>query len=290
MAITASLVKELREATGLGMMACKKALQEADGDMEKAIENLRKQGQATAAKRADKAATEGKIGILSDDSSSLIYEVNSETDFVAKNKDFQEFFENLGSVLLKNKPADIKEAKALKSDLFNNESVEAKITDLIGKIGEKITFSRYNLFTKSGSEKIFPYIHGNGKIGVMVKIETKADESESLTRVGKDLAMQVAAAKPAAVTEHGLDQEMIEKEKDIYREQAKNSGKPEKIWENIINGRMKKYFKQIVLMQQEFIKDPDLSIEEYLKGAEKEIGKEIKVKDFIRYELGQSSQ
>ncbi len=290
MSISASLVMKLREATGLGMMTCKKALTEVDGDMEKAVENLRKQGQATATKRADRAAKEGKVSIVSKDSDTLIYEVNSETDFVARNEDFLEFVSSLGEIILEGKPADMEATMGLTSSLFNDQTVEAKTLELVGKIGEKISPRRFKVITVDPEkEKTFSYIHGNGKIGVVVTIETdKKDvlESSIVADLGKDMAMQVAASKPVAISREKMATDVVEKEKEIYLSQVQSSGKPEKIWDKIVEGKLNKFFKQVVLVEQEFIKDTDISVDGRIKQVEKESDATLTVSSYIRYELG----
>ncbi len=290
MSISASMVMKLREATGLGMMACKKALIEADGDMEKAIENLRKQGQATATKRAGKAAKEGKIDIIKEGNDTLVFEVNSETDFVARNDDFLAFVADLGKVLLEKKPTDMESAMTLTSPRFNDQSVEAKTLELVGKIGEKISPRRFRIVTTDAAkERAFSYIHGQGKIGVVVVLSSdKADvlESGELADLGKDCAMQVAASKPAAIDRDSVDADLVAKEREIYLGQVQNSGKPEKIWDKIVDGKMNKYYKQVALVEQEFIKDTDICVADRIKQVEKEKDASISVVSFVRFELG----
>lgn len=288
MEITAAQVKELREKTGIGMMICKQALIENNGDMELAIESLRKQGQATAAKRAGKAVKQGTVAIVADTACSILYEVNSETDFVARNDDFVEFIKTLGTVLLAQKPADITAAKACKAAELGGQTVDGRVTELIGKIGENITFRRYHkLDADPANERIFSYIHGGGKIGVVVKMSATAGlDSEELALLGKDLAMQVTAANPMAVDRDHVPAEVLSKEKDIYFTQAQTSGKPEKIWDKIVEGKMAKFFQEMTLIEQAFIKTPDISVTDRIKETEKALGATIKVLGFIRYELG----
>lgn len=290
MEIKAPQVIKLRESTGLGMMTCKKALIEADGDMEMAIDNLRKQGQMTAAKRAGRVAKEGKVSIVIKDSDALIYEVNSETDFVARNKDFLSFVENLGKIIIDKKPADMEKTMALTSPLFEDQTIEAKILEIIGKIGEKISFRRFKLIsTDPTKERAVSYIHGNGKIGVLVVISADKSElldSQSIADLGKDLAMQITALKPIAVTRENMPKEIIEKEREIYLSQVKSSGKPEKIWDKIVTGKLNKFFKQTALLEQEFIKDSDSTVTDRIKLVEKENEIKINVSSFVRFELG----
>lgn len=290
MNIKASQVIKLRESTGLGMMTCKKALIETDGDMEKAIDNLRKQGQLTAAKRASRSAKEGKVSIIIKGSDALIYEVNSETDFVARNKDFLSFVENLGNIIVEKKPADMEKAVALTSPLFEGQTVEAKILEIIGRIGEKISFRRFKLISIDPTkERALSYIHSNGKIGVLVIITIDKSElldSQSIADLGKDIAMQVAALKPIAVNREGVPKEIIEKEREIYLSQVKSSKKPEKIWDKIVDGKLNKFFKQSSLLEQDFIKDTDITVTDRIKQVEKENELKIDVSSFIRFELG----
>ena len=290
MTITASQVMKLREATGLGMMTCKKALTEADGDMDKAIDNLRKQGQMTAAKRAGRAAKEGKVCVLIKDTDALVYEVNSETDFVARNDDFLNFVETLGTVLLEKKPADLDSAMALTSPQFADQTVEAKILEIMGKIGEKISFRRFKLISIDQSkERAFSYVHGNGKIGVIVLITADKSEildSPAIADLGKDCAMQVAASKPVEVNRESIPQEIVAKEKEIYLSQVKSSGKPEKIWDKIVDGKLNKFFRQASLLEQEFIKDTDITVTDRIKQVEKESESTVTVSSFVRFELG----
>jgi elongation factor Ts len=291
--ITAENVKELREKTGLGMMVCKKALTEANGNMEVAIENLRKQGQATMEKRAGKAANEGKISIVESGNAIIMYEVNSETDFVARNDDFVAFSEALGSLLLDKQPSTLEEANALAMPSFGGISVADKLIELTGKIGEKIGFRRFAIIKSEGANQaLFCYSHGT-RIGVVVKLwaaKPEALSSEAASSLGKDLAMQVAAANPIAVSIDQIPAELVAKEKDIYFTQAQTSGKPEKIWDKIVEGKLSKFYKDIVLVEQEFIKDPDLSVSNRIEQAAKECGSELKAVAFVRYELGGGEQ
>jgi elongation factor Ts len=259
-----------------------------NGDMELAIESLRKQGQATAAKRAGKAVKQGTVSVVADTGCSILYEVNSETDFVARNDDFVEFITTLGTVLLAQKPADIAAAKACCAPEFGGQTVDDRLTELIGKIGENITFRRYRrLDADVASERIFSYVHGNGKIGVLVKLSSTAGpDSEELALLGKDLAMQVTAANPMAVDRDHVAADVLAKEKEIYFTQAQASGKPEKIWDKIVEGKMAKFFQEMTLVEQAFIKTPDVSVTDRIKETEKALGATIKVLDFIRFELG----
>jgi elongation factor Ts len=288
MEVSAAVVKELRDKTGLGMMICKQAIIDANGDMAVAIENLRKQGQATAVKRADKAAKEGKVTIVSDAKTACVYEVNSETDFVARNDDFVAFVDTLGKVLIEKKPADITAAKAIVDPSMGNITVEARVTELIGKIGENIMFRRYaKIDASNANEKLFTYNHGNGKIGVVVKLTaTAGHDSAAMADLGKDLAMQVAASNPMAADSDAISPDVIAKEKEIYFTQAQTSGKPEKIWDKIVEGKLVKFFQEVTLVGQPFVKNPEISITQRIAETEKELNTKIKVLSFVRMERG----
>lgn len=290
MGITASQVMKLREATGLGMMTCKKALIETDGNMEKAIDNLRKQGQATAAKRAGKAANEGKVEILIKEKDALIYEVNSETDFVARNEDFLKFVTDLGAIITDNKPGDIKEALTITSPLFNNQTIEAKTLEFVGKIGEKISLRRFRLVSYDPTkQKVFSYIHGDGKIGVMVIIDSELEKLEDtlFMELGKDMAMQIAASKPLSADRQNVPGKTLNKEKEIFEAQVASSGKPEKIWDKIVEGKINKFYKQVVLLEQEYIKDTAMTVADRINQTKKALNTEISVSSFVRYERGE---
>lgn len=290
MQIDSSLVMKLREATGLGMMLCKKALIEAEGNMEKAIENLRKQGQATAAKRADKTANEGKIAIIIKNETALIYEVNCETDFVTRNVDFTTLVDTLGAILIEHKPATLEDALKLTPTVFKGQTIDSRILEIVAKIGEKISLRRFRLLTIDTSKQHYAhYIHGNGRIGILAVMTTSnpaALGTPALIELGKDCAMQVAASKPIAVDRTVVAQSILDKEMEIYRAQAQTSGKPEKIWDKIIEGKLQKFFKDVTLLEQEFIRDTEMSVSDRIKKTEKELNTTITVNSFIRYELG----
>lgn len=289
MEISATQVKDLREKTGLGMMICKQALIDSSGDMTKAIENLRKQGQVTAAKRAGKAAKEGAVTIVTDATSAIVYEVNSETDFVARNEDFVSLVGKLGTILLQKKPANIEEArKLLMPDC--NCTVEARVTELMGKIGENISFRRYcKIDINPANERIATYVHLNGKIGVVIKLQIEPATgltSDVVGALGKDLAMQIAASNPLAPNRESIPADVIAKEKEIYFTQAQTSGKPEKIWDKIVEGKLVKFYQEMVLVEQPYIRDPATSVADRIKAAEKEAAVRIKPVCFLRIERG----
>lgn len=269
MQITAALVKELRERTGAGMMDCKKALQEANGDIEVAIEEMRKSGAAKAAKKAGRIAAEGVITIKQDGQDITILETNCETDFVAKDENFVTFTNNVIEAIIANNPADV---DALMQASLGDQTVEAANQQLVAKIGEKITVRRFEKITASG--QLGSYSHGD-RIGVVVELEG-GDES-----LAKDIAMHIAASKPVCVSEEQVPQDVLDKEKEIFSAQAAESGKPPEIIEKMVTGRIKKYLKEITLLGQPFVKDPEQTVEKLLKAAN------ASVTSFLRYEVGE---
>ena len=289
MEITAAQVKDLREKTGLGMMICKQALANANGDMTAAMENLRKQGQLTAAKRAGKVAKEGLVSMVSDASTVIVYEVNSETDFVAHNDNFVAFVDILGKLLLAKKVSTIDEAKKLSAPELGG-TVESHVTELIGKIGENIAFRRFRKIEVDPSKEcIATYIHGKNKICVVVKLSVDQDAARSgsaVAQLGKDLAMQICASNPMAPNRESIPAATVAKEREIYLTQAQSSGKPEKIWEKIVEGKLTKFYQEMVLTEQPYIKDTDISVSDRIKQTEKETGAKIEVVSFVRLELG----
>ncbi len=272
MAITAALVKELRERTGAGMMECKKALVETDGDMELAIENMRKSGAAKADKKSGRTAADGKVVIaLSDDAKeAAIVEVNCETDFVAKDDSFVTFCNDVAQAALANKPADVEELSA--TVLADGSTVEEARANLVAKIGENMKVRRVQLL--SSDEPMASYMHGV-KIGVVVALKG-GDEA-----LGKDIAMHVAATNPMCIAEGDVPEETLAKEKEILVAQAKDSGKPDNIIEKMIEGRIRKYLAEITLVGQPFVKDPDQTVGQLLKSAGADIV------SFTRIEVGE---
>jgi len=285
--ITAQMVKELREMTGAGMMDCKKALGECEGSIEKAVEFLREKGLAAAAKKAGRIASEGlvKAYVSENKKEASIVEVNCETDFVSVNETFVEFVNNVAKQAASTAAADI--------DAFVNEkyiadpaiTIKDALTNLIAKLGENMSVRRFEKLTVDNGA-IESYIHGGGRIGVLVKLEC-AKEDEILGTIAKDLAMQVAAANPLFLSRNDVDQDTVEKEKEIYKVQALNEGKPENIAEKMTMGRIQKYFKENCLMEQVWIKDADYTITKLLQEKSKQVGSEISVAAFVRYERGE---
>ncbi|WP_428623272.1 translation elongation factor Ts [Sedimenticola sp.] len=275
MAITASLVKELRERTGSGMMECKKALVEADGDIDAAIENMRKSGQAKAAKKAGRTAADGLIVIqMTDDSKKgVMVEVNCETDFVAKDENFTSFANAVAQRALASDVASVDEL--LNAPLHDGEetTVNTAREALIVKIGENMNVRRFERF-ESTSGRLSSYSHG-ARIGVIVDIEGGDDD------LAKDIAMHVAASNPTCVSEEQVPAELVEKEREIFKVQALESGKPENIVDKIVEGRVRKYLSEITLLGQAFVKDPDITVEKLLAGAG------AKVNSFKRFEVGE---
>ena len=281
MTITASQVNELRQKTGAGMMDCKKALTEANGDFEKAIEILRKKGAAVAAKRAEKTANEGLVLIkISDDKKTgVIAEINCETDFVAKSADFINLADSFLQTVFAKKPAN-------KEDLLaNNPTLSNQINDVMGKVGEKIEISRFAIENVSDGV-VVGYVHLGSKLGVLVKFEGTNDGHDELADIGKDIAMQVAAMKPLCVYRDEVPKEMIEKEIDIYKEIARKEGKPEQILEKIATGKINKFYQENCLVEQAFIKDNAKTINDLLKEFNAKHGSNAKIVLFRRFHLG----
>lgn len=274
MAITAAMVKELRERTGAGMMECKKALVETDGDIDAAIEHMRKAGMAKADKKAGRTAAEGLVAIkVSDDNkTAAVVEVNCETDFVAKGDDFQNLVNNVAERVLKDKPADLDALMAMPITDSDSTSIEETRKALIAKLGENMNVRRFQVIEAKGS--LSTYMHGT-RIGVVVDLEG-GDNT-----LGKDLAMHIAASRPVCVSEDEVAPELIDKEKEIFAAQAAESGKPADIIEKMVTGRINKFLKEITLLGQQFVKDTDQTVEKLLKGAG------AKVHQFVRIEVGE---
>lgn len=282
--ITASLVKELREMTGAGMMECKKALVEAEADLEKAVDVLRTRGLAAVAKKAGRATNEGTVmAIVSDDcKSGAVIELNCETDFVGINDKFKAYAEKIAKAALAAKPADL---DALKAADAEGETVEEVVTDAIHTLGENIQLSR---FAVAEAGAVSSYIHGGGKIGVLVEFDVEGIDptSAEFAQYGRDVAMQVAAACPVAANRDAVDPAVVEHEKSIYMAQAAESGKPEAIQEKMATGRLEKFFKENTLTEQAYVKNPDQSVSEYTAEVAKNLGGEIKIVNFTRFVLG----
>ncbi len=284
--ITAQAVKDLREKTGCGMMDCKKALTETNGDVEKAIEFLREKGLATATKKAGRIASEGIVDVVIDGKVGAVVEVNSETDFVGKNAEFRTFVNNVAQQVIRDNPASVD--ALLDSTYIANPSQTVKdaLTEKIATIGENMNLRRFARYDGT----LVGYIHGGGRIGVMVKFnlsdESKAD-TEEFKAYAKDIAMQVAAAYPQYTNKNEVSQETIDKEMAILKAQAINEGKPEAIAEKMVQGRIGKYYKEVCLVEQPFVKDPDKSVSAYTQEMGKAIGTDIEIVSFVRFEKGE---
>lgn len=282
MAITAKDVNELRAKTGAGMMDCKKALTEADGNIEKAIDILRKKGAAVAAKRADKAANEGVVltAISEDKKTGFIVEVNCETDFVAKSDDFIAFVNFVLEKTQLHKPTSVEDL------LAKETSLQTKLDEIVGKIGEKVVISRIGI-TSTENGYIAEYVHPGAKLGVLITfINVPSDKAALVSGVSKDIAMQVAAMKPLSVYREEVDQEVVNREIEIYKELARKEGKPEQILEKISTGRINKFYQENCLFEQAFIKDNTKTVGDLIKEINASSGAEVKIQSFLRFHLG----
>ena len=274
MAITAQMVKELREKTGAGMMDCKKALTETDGNMDKAIDLLREKGIAKAAKKADRIAAEGLTLIKTDGNTGVILEVNSETDFVAKNEGFKELLNDLADHILGEKAESVEAAMGQK--MANGSTVEEYITSAVAKIGEKITLRRFAVLTKGDDAAFGAYLHMGGKIGVLTVLNGTTDEETA-----RDIAMHVAAVNPRFISRDQVSEEEANREREILTQQALQEGKPENIVAKMVEGRLNKYFEEICLLDQAFVKNPDEKVKQVVAA------KNATVETFVRYEVGE---
>ncbi|WP_022836368.1 translation elongation factor Ts [Salisaeta longa] len=275
MSISVQDIKKLRDATGVGMMDCKKALKEADGDFEAAVELLRKKGQKVAAKRADRTAEEGLVvtRISDDESTGAIVEVNCETDFVARNDDFQTFAATIADQVLAEQPSALDALKALPFD--DDHTIDEELAAITGRIGEKIAIRRFDVLD-SDAGTILSYVHPGSKLGVLIEVTGDGDVHDA----GRDAAMQVAAMNPIAVRREEVSEEKQEKEMEIAREAALNEGKPEHVIDNIVQGKLNRFFEDNVLLEQKFVKDGSMSVGDMLDEAG------VDVQRFVRYALG----
>lgn len=275
MAVTAKDVKRLRDMTGAGMMDAKRALVDADGDFDAAIDILRKKGQKVVAKRADREANQGLIVTkLTDDAKTgIIVEVNCETDFVARNEEFAQFADEVGAVILATRPADLD--ALMEQDLRDGRTVGQVLVDMTGKIGEKLGVRRFSVLTSEGGQ-VVSYIHPGARLGVLVDLQGNGQ----LEAAGRDVAMQVAALNPVATHRDEVPADLQEKEMEIAREAARNEGKPDHILDRIATGKLERYFKDNVLVEQPFVKDASVTVKEMLEQAG------ASVRTFIRFALG----
>ncbi|HGZ6073520.1 TPA: translation elongation factor Ts [Staphylococcus aureus] len=275
--ISAKLVKELREKTGAGMMDCKKALTETDGDIDKAIDYLREKGIAKAAKKADRIAAEGLVHVETKGNDAVIVEINSETDFVARNEGFQELVKEIANQVLDTK-AETVEA-LMETTLPNGKSVDERIKEAISTIGEKLSVRRFAIRTKTNNDAFGAYLHMGGRIGVLTVVEGSTDEEAA-----RDVAMHIAAINPKYVSSEQVSEEEINHEREVLKQQALNEGKPENIVEKMVEGRLRKYLQEICAVDQDFVKNPDVTVEAFLKT------KGGKLVDFVRYEVGEGME
>ncbi|MDM5920273.1 translation elongation factor Ts [Staphylococcus aureus] len=275
--ISAKLVKELRKKTGAGMMDCKKALTETDGDIDKAIDYLREKGIAKAAKKADRIAAEGLVHVETKGNDAVIVEINSETDFVARNEGFQELVKEIANQVLDTK-AETVEA-LMETTLPNGKSVDERIKEAISTIGEKLSVRRFAIRTKTDNDAFGAYLHMGGRIGVLTVVEGSTDEEAA-----RDVAMHIAAINPKYVSSEQVSEEEINHEREVLKQQALNEGKPENIVEKMVEGRLRKYLQEICAVDQDFVKNPDVTVEAFLKT------KGGKLVDFLRYEVGEGME
>ena len=287
MTISASMVKDLREKTGAGMMDCKAALTETAGDIEAAIDWLRTKGLAKAAKKAGRVASEGLVGVASSGSRAVVVELNSETDFVARNAEFQQLVLNVAKAALETDGSV--EAVAAAAFPGSEKSVKDTITEAVATIGENMNLRRSAAIGVSDGV-VATYVHsatapGLGKIGVLVALESTGDK-EKLAALGRQIAMHIAATNPLSVSTDALDPAVVARERAVYAEQARESGKPEAIIEKMVEGRVRKYYEEVVLLLQAFVINPDLTVEKALKAAEADVGAPIKLTEFVMFRLG----
>ena len=284
MAFTAQDVKTLREMTNCGMMDCKKALTETNGDMDKAVEFLREKGLATAAKKAGRIAAEGLVTSMVFGNVGVVVEVNTETDFVAKNADFQKFVADVAECIANTNPADVEALKA--TQLYDGQTVGEALTEKIATIGENMNLRRFERYEGVNEA----YIHGGGRIGVLVNFklgdESKANDP-AFRAAAKDVAMQIAAVMPKYVKSDEVPADVVEKEKEILKAQALNEGKPAQIVDKMVVGRIQKFYKEVCLVEQPYVKDGDLTVTKFLKNVANEIGTDIEVVKFARLEKGE---
>ena len=288
-AVTAAMVKELRERTSAGMMDCKKALMASDGDMDKAIDWLREKGLAQAAKKASRVAAEGVVAqyVTPCGCTGVIVEVNCETDFVAKTDNFLAFANNVAKHIAIANPADVDEMMNQKFVDDETKTIADLVSEATVAIGEKISIRRFARFQSEGV--VATYIHMGGKVGVLVDVSTNeaGKESEDVKQFAHDLSLQIAAAKPEAVRREEVDSEKLEKEREIQRAKALEAGKPEKIVDRIVDGQIEKYYKEVCLLDQQFVKDPDKTVKGLMAEVSKAAGAPVDVVRFARFERGE---
>lgn len=288
MAVTAAMVKELRQSTGAGMMDCKNALQENDGNIDAAIDWLRKKGLSKAAKKSSRVAAEGLVAVSVAGTDSAIIEMNSETDFVGRNEQFQDLVRDVASIALKS-DGTVAGILAANSSV-SGKAVEATITDAVATIGENMTLRRAAKLSVSQGV-VASYVHNSvapnlGKIGVLVGMESSGD-AEKLAALGKQIAMHIAASSPLALGPDDLDPSVVERERNVLIEQAKASGKPDGVVEKMVEGRIRKFYEEVTLLKQTFVIDPDVTVEGALERLAKEIGVDVKLSSFVSFKVGE---
>ena len=284
MAITAAMVKELREISGAGMMDCKKALTATEGDMDKAVEFLREKGLATAQKKASRVAAEGlcKTLVSEDGKKAVVVEVNAETDFVAKNDSFMDFVKACANTIIEQNPADVEALLTLKAT-GSEQTIAEMLQEKVLTIGENIQIRRFERMEGA----CVAYVHAGGKIGVLVNFDTDLAAKPEFVAYGKDVAMQIAALNTPYLNESEVPAEIIEHEKEVMRQQVINEGKPEQIADKIVMGKIGKFYKENCLLDQEFVKDNKINIKQYTQNTAKELGGSIEIKKFVRFEKGE---
>ena len=284
MAITAAMVKELREVSGAGMMDCKKALTATEGDMDKAMEFLREKGLATAQKKAGRIAAEGivMLNVSEDGKKAVAVEVNAETDFVAKNDSFMDFVKACANTIIEQNPADVEALLTLKAT-GSEQTIAEMLQEKVLTIGENIQIRRFERMEGA----CVAYVHAGGKIGVLVNFDTDLAAKPEFVAYGKDVAMQIAALNTPYLNESEVPAEIIEHEKEVMRQQVINEGKPEQIADKIVMGKIGKFYKENCLLDQEFVKDNKINIKQYTQNTAKELGGSIEIKKFVRFEKGE---
>lgn len=285
MSITAAMVADLRAKTGAGMMDCKKALTESAGNMDEAVDILRKKGLSAAAKKSGRIAAEGMVAAAGEGNRGVIIEVNAETDFVAKNQIFQSFASGVAQVVLEKSPRDLDVLLALAYP-GTGRTVQEEQVHQVATIGENINIRRFARF-EIPAGVVASYIHGAGKIGVLIELATSKGNDERVANVARQLAMHVAAAFPQFLTRQEVPAEVVEKEKEIMRVKAKESGKPDNIIEKIVEGQLNKFYGDVCLLEQAFVIDPDLKVQKVVDALAKELGSEVRLSRFARFQLGE---
>lgn len=290
--VTAQLVKQLRERTGAGMMECKKALDSTSGDLEKAIDELRKRGAASADKKASRSALQGSVGTLIAGDAAVIVEINCESDFVARTDDFQALVANVAAQVAESNPADVAALGALPYLGDPSVTVLEAVKQKIAKLGENMVIARFARLTSTGATAFGSYIHAGSQLGVLLEVQAATAAGAANPEVQelvKDLAMQVAAADPKFVRREEVGADVLERERAIARDRAKNENKPEKIWDRIIDGRIEKFYEEVCLLEQPFIKENSVSITELVKQKSAKVGEPLTVTRFVRFKVGETA-